>query len=65
MIIGQTAKATVQTAIGGIFLALGIENGEIILAIAVLSILFTAPLGAFGTSFFAPRLLKKGKIDPT
>jgi len=65
MIIGQTAKATVQAAIGGIPLALGIEHGQIILAIAVLSILFTAPLGAFGTSFFAPRLLKKGKIDPT
>ena len=40
-------KATVQAAIGGIPLAMGLPNGEIILAVAVLSILFTAPLGAF------------------
>jgi len=63
--IGQMAKATVQAAIGGIPLALGIEHGEYILAISVLSILFTAPIGAFGTAFFAPRLLKEGRVDPT
>ena len=40
-------KATVQAAIGGIPLAMGLPNGEIILAVAVTSILFTAPLGAF------------------
>lgn len=40
-------KATVQAAIGAIPLALGLPNGDIILAVAVLSILFTAPLGAF------------------
>ncbi len=40
-------KATVQAAIGGIPLALGIPGGEIILAISVLAILTTAPLGAF------------------
>ncbi|MDR1117466.1 MAG: cation:proton antiporter [Oscillospiraceae bacterium] len=40
-------KATVQAAIGGIPLAMGLPNGDIILTVAVLSILFTAPLGAF------------------
>ena len=40
-------KATVQAAIGGIPLAMGLPNGGIILAVAVFSILFTAPLGAF------------------
>jgi NhaP-type Na+/H+ or K+/H+ antiporter len=40
-------KATVQAAIGSIPLALGIAGGETILAVAVLAILFTAPVGAF------------------
>jgi len=40
-------KATVQAAIGSVPLALGIAGGETILAVAVLAILFTAPLGAF------------------
>ena len=40
-------KATVQAAIGGIPLALGLSNGDLILAVAVLTILITAPLGAF------------------
>lgn len=39
-------KATVQAAIGSIPLAEGVKNGNIILALAVLSILITAPLGA-------------------
>ncbi len=54
MVVGDMAKATVQAAIGGIPLALGVVHGEEILAIAVLSILITAPLGAFGTMHFAP-----------
>lgn len=40
-------KATVQAAIGGIPLAMGIASGEMILAISVVAILFTAPVGAF------------------
>jgi NhaP-type Na+/H+ or K+/H+ antiporter len=40
-------KATVQAAIGSIPLSMGITGGETILAVAVLAILFTAPLGAF------------------
>ena len=39
-------KATVQAALGAIPLAMGIDSGEIILAIAVLSIVVTAPTGA-------------------
>ncbi len=62
---GNMAKATVQAAIGGIPLAEGIEGGETILALAALSILLTAPLGAWSTQAFAPRLLELGEVDPT
>lgn len=65
MVGGDMAKATVQAAIGGIPLAMGVPHGEIILAISVLAIILTAPLGAFLTVFLAPRLLEKGKVDPT
>lgn len=51
-------KATVQAAIGAIPLSYGVENGELILAIAVLSIIFTAPLGAILISRTAPILLE-------
>ncbi|ONI42274.1 potassium transporter [Candidatus Epulonipiscium fishelsonii] len=44
--IAYTPKATVQAAIGGIPLSMDVAGGEIILAIAVLSILITAPCGA-------------------
>ena len=43
----KTPKATVQAAIGGIPLALGLSCGNLILTVAVVSILLTAPLGAF------------------
>ncbi|NBD31596.1 MAG: universal stress protein [Cyanobacteria bacterium] len=62
---GNSAKATVQAAIGAIPLSQGIEGGEIILALAVLSILVTAPLGAWAIPYFAPKLLAKGEVDPT
>ncbi len=62
---GNSAKATVQAALGALPLAYGIEGGEIILAIAALSILVTAPLGAWAIPTFAPKLLKKGEVDPT
>jgi len=39
-------KATVQAAIGAIPLSMGVKGGEIILAVAVLSIIITAPIGA-------------------
>ena len=44
--ISYIPKATVQAAIGAIPLSMGIKGGELILAIAVLSIIITAPLGA-------------------
>lgn len=56
-IISYIPKATVQAAIGAIPLGLGIPSGEIILAISVLSILITAPLGAVGIKLSAKRLL--------
>lgn len=62
---GNSAKATVQAAIGAIPLAQGIDGGDIILAIAVLSILVTAPLGAWAIPTFAPQLLEHGDVDPT
>jgi len=62
---GNSAKATVQAAIGAIPLARGIAGGETILAIAALSILVTAPLGAWAIPTFAPKLLERGEVDPT
>ena len=62
---GNSAKATVQAAIGAIPLSLNIPGGEIILAIAALSILITAPLGAWAIPTFAPKLLTQDQVDPT
>lgn len=45
--IGYMPKATVQAAIGGMPLAMGLACGDIVLTVAVLAILITAPLGAF------------------
>lgn len=57
-IIAYTPKATVQAAIGSVPLTMGVEGGELILAIAVLSIIITAPLGAIGIKFAGERYLK-------
>ena len=62
---GNSAKATVQAAIGAIPLSLGIAGGDKILAIAALSIIVTAPLGAWAIPTFAPMLLTKDRVDPT
>ena len=62
---GNSAKATVQAAIGAIPLSEGIPEGEIILAVAALSILVTAPLGAWAIPTFASKLLTKDPVDPT
>ena len=61
---GNSAKATVQAAIGAVPLSLNIPGGEIILAIAALAILITAPLGAWAIPTFAPKLLTKDRVDP-
>lgn len=45
--IAYCPKATVQAAIGSVPLTAGLECGQIVLTVAVLSILITAPLGAF------------------
>lgn len=46
-IIAYMPKATVQAAIGGLPLAMGLSCGNIVLTVAVISILITAPIGAF------------------
>jgi NhaP-type Na+/H+ or K+/H+ antiporter len=58
-VISYLPKATVQAAIGAIPLAAGVGGGEIILAVAVLSILLTAPLGAIGIDVSGKKFLAK------
>ena len=58
-ILAYLPKATVQAAIGAIPLSLGVTSGETILAIAVLSIIVTAPIGAIGIKTGARYLLHK------
>jgi len=57
--IAYMPKATVQAAIGGLPLAMGLGFGQEILAVAVLSIVVTAPLGALAIARSAPLLLEK------
>ncbi|HPA63085.1 MAG TPA: cation:proton antiporter [Spirochaetota bacterium] len=56
--IAYIPKATVQAALGGVALSYGIAGGETILSIAVISILFTAPLGLIGIRSTEKLLLK-------
>ncbi|MEG1012418.1 MAG: cation:proton antiporter [Ruthenibacterium sp.] len=58
-VISYLPKATVQAAIGSVPLALGLPCGKIVLSVAVLSILITAPLGAFGMDISYKKLLAK------
>lgn len=51
-------KATVQAAISGIPLAMGVPHGEILLAIGVLSIIISVPMGVIGIRIGQTRLLK-------
>lgn len=57
--VSYTPKATVQAAIGGIPLALGFTCGDLVLTVAVLAIVITAPLGAFAMDMLYKRCLKK------
>lgn len=57
--IAYLPKATVQAAIGSVPLALGLPCGNIVLSVAVLSILITAPLGAIGMDLTYKKLLKR------
>lgn len=58
-IIAYLPKATVQAAIGSVPLAMGLPCGQIVLSVAVLGILLTAPLGAFGIDLTYKKLLIK------
>ena len=58
-VIAYLPKATVQAAIGSVPLAAGLSCGKIILSVAVMGIVITAPLGAFGMDMTYQRLLTK------
>lgn len=54
-----TPKATVQAAIGGVPLAMGLACGNMVLTVSVISILITAPLGAFLIDWTYKKCLQK------
>ena len=56
-VIAYLPKATVQAAIGSVPLAMGLPCGNIVLSVAVLAILITAPLGAIGIDMSYKKLL--------
>ena len=58
-VIAYLPKATVQAAIGSVPLAAGLPCGKIILSVAVMAIIITAPLGAFGIDGTYKKILKK------
>ncbi len=58
-LFSELPKATVQAAMGGLPLALGLACGNLVLTFAVLSILITAPLGSFLISYSGKRFLYK------
>lgn len=62
-VIAYLPKATVQAAIGSVPLAMGLPCGQIVLSVAVLGILITAPLGAFGIDLTYKKLLTNDADD--
>lgn len=62
--IAYMPKATVQAAIGSLPLAMGLPCGKIVLTVAVLAILITAPLGAFGIDMTFKKLLTQKTVEP-
>ena len=58
-VIAYLPKATVQAAIGSVPMAMGLSCGQIVLSVAVLAILITAPLVAIGMDMTYRRLLKR------
>lgn len=60
-VIAYMPKATVQAAIGSVPLAAGLGCGKIVLSVAVLAIIITAPLGALGIDSTYKHLLVKEK----
>ncbi len=61
-VVSYVPKATVQAAIGAVPLEAGVAGGEVILAVAVLSILVTAPLGAIGIILLGEPVLEEEKM---
>ena len=57
--IAYLPKATVQSAKAGIPLQMGVVGGELIQAMAILSVILTAPIGAIGIRLSADKLLEK------
>ena len=60
-VLAYLPKATVQAAIGGVPLAMGLGCGQIVLTVAVIAILVTAPLGAFAIDLTYRKLLTRDK----
>ena len=60
-VIAYLPKATVQAAIGGVPLALGLPCGKLVLSTAALAILITAPLGAIGMEQSYRKLLERSE----
>lgn len=61
--LAYTPKATVQAAIGGLPLAMGLSCGEIVLTVSVVAILLTAPLGAFAIDLTYRKYLDKSEQE--
>ncbi len=60
-VIAYLPKATVQAAIGSVPLAAGLPCGKIVLSVAVMAIIITAPLGALGMDMTYKKFLEKEK----
>lgn len=61
--MAYSPKATVQAAIGSVPLALGVPNGDIILTVAVLSIVITAPVGSIAMNIMGNTFLKGKSLE--
>ena len=57
--IAYLPKATVQAAIGSVPFAAGLPCGKIVLSVAVIAIIITAPLGAFGMDLTYKKFLTR------
>ncbi|MGN0589206.1 MAG: cation:proton antiporter [Ruminiclostridium sp.] len=62
-VIAYLPKATVQAAIGSVPLALGLPCGNMVLSVAVLAIIITAPLGAIGIDVSCKKLLEDNSAE--
>lgn len=60
-VIAYLPKATVQAAIGSVPFAVGLPCGKIVLSVAVMAIIITAPLGAFGMDLTYKKILTREK----